>query len=233
MNNLIKNKFFLSIGLNQINFTALNENKKILLEKKLLTNDLTLDQNFENLEKFLHKNIFDLEKKLNNYIKEVDLIINYDDFLSIDVSTIDNLNNSINQSINISNLLVNIKDNVINNMQGYDLVHMVINKFIIDGKDYSSIPNENDYDNILLEIKFVCLNNSIQRSLKKIFSKYEILIKNISCYEYVNHFNNSGTDNIFNLSDKLKNGLNPKEILLINKSPKNLGFFEKFFNSFS
>ena len=233
MNNLKNDKYFLLIGLNQINFTVLNENKKIILEKKVLTNDLSLNQNFENLENFLHQNIFDLEKKLNNYIKEIDLIIDYNDFISVDISTIDNFNNNIDQSINISNSLMNIKDNVINNMHGYNLVHMLINKFIIDGKEYSSIPKENDYESGLFEIRFVCLKSNILKNLKKIFSRYEILVKNVSCFEYVKNYNNSETDNIFDLSDKLRKGLNPQEILLTNKSSKNLSFFEKFFNFFS
>ena len=233
MNNLKNDKYFLLIGLNQINFTVLNENKKIILEKKVLTNDLSLNQNFENLENFLHQNIFDLEKKLNNYIKEIDLIIDYNDFISVDISTIDNFNNNIDQSINISNSLMNIKDNVINNMHGYNLVHMLINKFIIDGKEYYSIPKENDYESGLFEIRFVCLKSNILKNLKKIFSRYEILVKNVSCFEYVKNYNNSETDNIFDLSDKLRKGLNPQEILLTNKSSKNLSFFEKFFNFFS
>ena len=69
--------------------------------------------------------------------------------------------------------------------------------------------------------------------LKKIFSKYGILIKNFSCYEYVNNFKKSEEDNIFDLADKLRNGLNKKEILFINRPLKNNGFFEKFFNFFN
>ena len=233
MNDLKKNKFFLLIGLTQIKFIALNENKKILLEKKLLINDLTLNQNFKTLEVFLHKNIFDLESKLNDHIKEVDLIINYDDFLTVDVSTVNFLKNNTIESKKISNFLINIKDNVISNIHDYDLTHMLINKFIIDGKQYSSLPDKNDCDNTLLEIRFVCLKKNILQSLKKIFSKYEVLVKNISSYDYVNNFKGSQVDNIFDLSDKLRNGLNHKEILLIDKSTKNLGFFEKFFNFFS
>jgi len=227
-----KKKFFLLISLDQINFVVLSEDRKILLEKKSLVNDFTVNQNFKTLEEFLHQNIFDLEKKINNYIKEIDLIINYDDFLTLNVSTIHNFNIN-DQLINNSNFFVNIKDNVINNMHDYDLVHMLINKFIIDGIEHSTIPKKNDYDKIFLEIRFVCLKKYISQSLKKIFSKYEISIKNISCYEYVKNFKNSDTDNIFDLSDKLRNGLNQKEILLIDKSHKRLGFFERFFNFFS
>lgn len=233
MDNLKRNKFFLLIGFKIIKFTALNENKKILLEKKVLIKDLTLNENFETLEEFLHQNIFNLEKKLNDHIKEIDLIIDYDDFLTLDVSTIHNFNNNVNHSNNTSNFFITIKDNVINNMQGYELIHMIINKFIVNGKEYSSLPNENNYDNTLLEIRFVCLKSNIAQSLKTIFSKYEISIKNISCYEYVNSFKDSKADNIFDLSDKLRSGFNQKEILLINKSAKKLGFFERFFNFFS
>ena len=233
MDDIKKNRFFLIIGLKKIKFTALKENNKILLEKQVFMNDLSLNENFETLHKFLGQNIFDLEKKLNNHIKEIDLLINYDDFITVDVSTIHNFNNNPNHSDNISNFLINIKDNVIKNMQGYDLIHMIINKFIIDGKEYSSMPDNIDYNNILLEIRFICLKNNILLSLKKIFSKYEIFVKNISYYKYVSHFKGSKTDNIFDLADKLKNGLNQNEILFITKSRKNIGFFEKFFNFFS
>ena len=110
---------------------------------------------------------------------------------------------------------------------------MIINKFIIDGKEYSSIPKDNLHNNIIFEIRFLCLKKNISQSLKTIFSKYEIIIKNISSYKYVSNFKNSVTDNIFDLSDKLKNGLNHNEILLFNKPSKNKGFFEKFFDFFS
>jgi hypothetical protein len=110
---------------------------------------------------------------------------------------------------------------------------MIINKFIINGKEHSSIQNYKDYENIFFEIKFICFKSNILTDLKKIFSKYGILIKNFSCYEYVNNFKKSEEDNIFDLADKLRNGLNKKEILFINRPLKNNGFFEKFFNFFN
>ena len=236
MNNIKNNKFFLLIGLKQITFAALNESNHILLDENLLTNDLTLQENFRSLENFLDRNIFSLEKKLNYHIKEINLIINYEDFLTIDVSTINNFNNfnnNINQLDNVSNFLVNIKDSVIKDRYEYDLVHMLINKFIIDGKEFHSIPDNNSQNNILFEIKFICLKTVILKNLKTFFSKYEIFINKISCYKYVDAFKNTSADNIFDLADKLSNGHNPKEILFIKKSPKNTGFFENFFNFFN
>jgi len=133
----------------------------------------------------------------------------------------------------MSNFLINIKNDVFKDIDGFDLAHMIINKFIINGKEHLSIQNYKDHKNILFEIKFICFKSNILADLKKIFSKYGILIKNFSSYEYVNNFKKSEEDNIFDLTDKLRNGLNKKEILFINKPMKNNGFFEKFFNFFN
>ena len=233
MNDLKKNKFFLLIGLKQITFAALNEFNKIILIKELLADSLSLEENFKVLQNFLDQNIFNIEKEINNHIKEIDLIINYEDFFTIDVSTVNDSNNYIEHPEKFSNFLVNIKNNVIKDTLGFDLIHMIISKFIIDEKEYFSIPKDNDCNNINFEIRFVCLKSNVSQSLKKILSKYEITIKNISSYTYVKNFIKSEVDNIFDISDKLRDGLNQKEVIFINKPPKNNGFFEKFFNFFS
>lgn len=231
MDDIKKNKFFLLIGLKLIKFTVLNENNQIFLNKEFYANDSNPEENLVTLKNFLEHNVLDLEKKLNLHIKEVDLIINYDDFLEVKASTIHNFGN-YDQFNSASNLLINMKDNVIKGESGYDLTHMIINKFIIDGKEYLSMPSDRQYENMLLEIKFICLKSDILQNIKKIFSKYEILINNVSSYKYVKQFKNSDLNNIYDLAYKLKNGFNQKEILFVNKSSKNIGFFEKFFNLF-
>ena len=228
-----KNKFFLLIGLKQIRFSAFNEINEILIDKKFLTNDYTLQENFLSLENFLDQNILNLEKTLNCYINEIDLIIDYDDFLTVDVSTIHKYNNNFGQSNNDPNFLVNIKDNVIKDKTNYDLTHMLINKYIINGEEYLSIPSKNNDSNILLEIRFILFKSIVLKRLKILLSKYEILIKNFFCYEYVSKFKKTEIDNIFIMADKLGMGYNKNEIFFINKSSKNKGFFEKFFNYFN
>ena len=52
-------------------------------------------------------------------------------------------------------------------------------------------------------------------------------------YDYVKSFKGSDRGNIFDVAEKLLNGMNKNEILLINKISKNRGFFEKFFDFFN
>ena len=233
MGNAKKKIFFLLIRSQQFILSALNEQNEILFNKELLVDDTNLEENFKALEKFLDENIFELEEKFNYYIEDINLIVDYKEFITIDVSTIYNFNNSYNQSNSSLSNLANIKDNVLKNMNDYNLIHMVINKFIIDKEEYSSIPNDNNYKNIFLEISFICLKKDIVQNLQKIFSKYEISIKNISYFDYVNSFKKLETDNIIALANNLINGHNPKEVSFIQKPYENVGFFEKFFKLFN
>lgn len=233
MDNLKKIKFFLLIRSQQLVLSALKENNEILFNRKLLLDNLDLEESFGELEKFLEDNIFELEKKFDYYIKDINLVIDSKEFITIDVSTIYNFSNLENKIDGSLSNLTNIRDNVLKNMNDYNLIHMIINKFIIDKKEYSTIPNDNSYNNIFLEISFICLKKEISQKLQKIFSKYEIYIKNISYFSYVNLFKKCDTDEIFALTNKLINGYNPKEVSFIKKPQENVGFFEKFFKLFN
>ena len=232
MENINKNRFFLLISPNFIKFSALNLENKILYQIDTKCNDKSLNESYTSLEKFLEKNIIDLEKKFNFYIEDINLIIDLDDFISIDISTIHNFNYLNEKKNGSSNYLVNIKDNVVKTMNNHSLIHMMINKFIIDGKEYNSVPNKIEKQNIYLEIKFLFLKNDIIHNLKKVFSKYEISVKDILNFNYVCSFISSMSENVFELASKLKDGLNHKEILFLKKPIKNNGFFERFFNFF-
>lgn len=232
MNNRNKNKFFILISPKKITLAVLNENNEIIFDKNLFADEKTYFIDFDDLKKFLDQNIIFLEKKFSQYIEDINLLIDHNDFVTVDVSSIYNFEGKLNQFSNSSNYLVLINDYVIKNTSNHNLIHMIINKFIIDGKEYLSIPDNSDFKNIFFEIKFIFLKTSTIQQLKKIFAKYEISIKNISYYNYVKDFKINYSDNLFGLTNKLLNGLNPKEISFKKRSYQKQSFFEKFFNFF-
>ena len=95
------------------------------------------------------------------------------------------------------------------------------------------MPDKLNFDNIFLEIRFICLKKKFSQNLKKIFSKYQISVNKILNFNYVHNSKKDDERNLFIVAEKLMNGSNPNEMFLIDKSPKNKGFFEKFFNFFS
>jgi hypothetical protein len=232
MDNVEKNKYFLLLRPKKIKFVALKHKNEILFTKEILINSSTLDENFWLLENFLDQNIIEIEKNLKSHIKDLNLIIDDNNFIMIDMSSTHNFKNYFDQSKNITNSLIDLKNNLKENIIDYEIIHMLINKFIVGEKSYSSLPVGLDHENIFLEIRFICLKINIYLKFKKIFSKYQISIKNILYYEYVNTFKKSVKDNIFDVAEKMINGLNHNEVLFVNKTNKNKGFFEKFFNFF-
>ena len=233
MDNNKKYKFFLLVSLNQIKFAALNKQNEIIFMKEIKTDNSILNENLSILQKFLDQKIIEIEKNLQTYIEDICLILDDEYFLTVNVSSTQNFKNYLNQTDNISNSLNDLKNNLKKDMVNYEIIHLLINKFIIGGKNYSSIPKNLEQENIFLEIKFICLKVSTYLSLKSILSKYQITIKNILNYKYINNYLETEKDNIFDIAERLIGGLNKNEIILDNKTTKNKGFFEKFFNFFS
>ena len=230
MDNLKKN-FFLVIRPKYYELNVINEKYKTLFKEEFFINDKISENNLDELKNFLNENIFNLEKKFNLYIKDIYLIIDHYDFINIDVSLINEFRN-LPTHFNSSHDISNIKKDVLLSNNTYQLTHMTINKFIVDKKNYHTQPKNDIFKNVFLEFKFICLKKYILNSYQDILTNYQISIKSIFNYDYVNSFRTSENDSISILAYKLNNGLNPNEISFSKKYAKKLGFFEKFFKFF-
>ena len=233
MNNRLNYKYFLFISLKKISLAVLDSENKNIFSKDIIINDLSIDDNLKTFDGFLKKNIFLVEKNLGEYVKEVFLIIDYDDIFSINLSLRYDFEESQFNLNDMHKRLLNIKNHFKKSISNHEIIHMMINKYIIDNEIYSSLPVEKNFNNLCLEIKFICLQDFIIQNLKEILSKYQISVNKILCNNYLKEFNNLNNQNIFNIAENIVNGLNQNEIFIINKSSKNKGFFEKFFEFFS
>jgi len=233
MDSKLDYKYFLLVGPKKISLKVLNSKNEFLYTKERSENSLTLEENLDSLENFLKQNIFEVEKNLNNHIKDVILILDHDDFVSVDMSFKINFKETQLSKDNMTNSLIDVKNQFKKTVFDYEIIHIMINKYIIDGLDHLSLPMHNNYQNLSLEIKFICLKNDIIQKLRKILSKYQISLNKILCYSYLSKLNSYEDENIFIIADKVINGFNQNEIFLVNKDIKNSGFFEKFFNIFN
>ena len=130
-------------------------------------------------------------------------------------------------------MLTDIKDLFIENYNQHKLIHMIVNKYIIDGVSYSSLQSQTSNDEICLEIKLISLSNLIILEIEKILKKYQIQVNDYLEKGYVKDFFLDKQLDIPQMAHKLKNGMNKNEIQITSKSSKKLGFFEKFFQLFS
>ncbi len=226
-------KFFFIIHPKFYALHIICDDNEILYEKKLFHDGLDFDNNLTNLKKFLDDNIFKIEKKFNLYVNDIYLIIDDKDLINIDVSLIKDFEYLSSDFKYIQSDLQNIKDSVLKSNFDFELVHMVINKFIADKNEYFELPDSINEKNLFLEIRLICLKKERLFNFKKLFLKYQISIKKILNYKYIDSFKTDQMINTSLIASRLINGMNKNEINFIKRRSKNIGFFEKFFKFFS
>ncbi len=206
---------------------------KILFKEEKLLDDHNEDSNLKKLDNFLAKNILKIEKILKNFVKDVYIILDDKEFLPIEISIKkDHNGNSISQE-NLINPLNVLKNLCQFSFKDKKIIHMLIENYQIDGKDYSFLPENLKCNNFSLDIKFICLSKNLIEHYESILKRYHILVNQILNAEYIEQFQDQQNPNIYTTASRIISGFNNNEISLVNKTLKSKGFFEKFFDLFS
>ena len=206
---------------------------KILFKEEKLLDQHNEDSNLKKLDNFLAKNIFKIEKILKNFVKDVYIILDDKEFLPIEISIKkDHNGNSISQE-NLINPLNVLKNLCQFSFKDKKIIHMLIENYQIDGKDYSFLPENLKCNNFSLDIKFICLSKNLIEHYESVLKRYHILVNQILNAEYIEQFQDQQNPNIYTTASRIISGFNNNEISLVNKTLKSKGFFEKFFDFFS
>ena len=222
----ISNKKFIICVIHNISLET------IYLDQKLLNEDND-SLNFKKLNEFLEKNIFKIEKILKNFIKNINLILDSEEFFSVNLSVKKNNNGNYIDSNTLIHPLDDLKKSCQSNFLEKKIIHILIENYLIDNKKYFSLPKKLKCSFFCLDVKFICLSKKFINDLEVVLKKYHILVNQILCASYVENFIDENHQNIFSTASRIKSGLNDNEVLLVSKTTKNKGFFEKFFDFFS
>ena len=185
------------------------------------------------LSKFLDDNIYKIEKKIKNFIRNIILIIEDDKILEIGISLKKKIYEKNENQKQLENSLVEVKDIFKENYQDLLIMHMVIvekeNNFLLNNAN-----NNDDY--LFLEVNFISIPNKFTFYFDKLLENHQINIKRYMSGDYIKSFfdiESKESMELFVMANKLNDGLNKNEVQLISKSKENRGFFEKFFQLFS
>ena len=129
--------------------------------------------------------------------------------------------------------MFDLKNELIKTINENDIVHIKIDKFLINDKEHQFLPDELIFNDICTEVRFICLPKKIVKTIEKILSEYQITVNKIFSYNYLNSSKSSQNDSIIKIAEDVLNRVNPNEVFLVNKNQKKQGFFEKFFDFFS
>ena len=208
------------------------QNLENLYQNEIIV-DNKIDLDLVLVDKFLEQNVYQIEKVLNNFVENISLILNTNKFLTVRFSLKkSNYGNLITRE-KLSYLLSEAKVECKKTIGDRNIIHMLINNYLIDNKSYSSFPENLKCDYFSLDISFICLSKNHILNLENVLKKYQISVNNILNFDYVNSFLNESQNNLYRMSMQINDGYNENEVLIVPKKRKNRGFFERFFNFFN
>ena len=206
--------------------------KNIYKEELNIDNDTnSIDYNL--LSNFLDQNIFQIEKLIGNFLRNIVLIIENDQILNFSLGVKKkNYGEKINKNY-LESSLAELKDLFKENYYDNKIIHFIINRYIIDGVNCTSFDQEIDADQMCIEVCFISAPNILIKEISKVLEKYQIKIDCLFEKKYIkNLFEGQLLDESI-IAFKVQSGYNQNEIALVPKSDKKTGFFEKFFQLFS
>jgi cell division ATPase FtsA len=203
------------------------------LIKEIFIDDYSINNIYYSLEKFLKDNIFKIEKDLKNFIKKINLIIKSENFSPMQLSLKQNNNDNTISQQSLNYLLNEAKNQCKKSMKQKKIIHMIIDNYLIDNKNFAHLPEQMKCHSFSLDISFICLQLNVIEKFEKILKKYQISLNQILDANYIESFFNKEDIDIFNMGNKIINGVNRNEVKIINKKITKSGLFERFFNLFS
>lgn len=220
--------------LNLAAFNKLNSQLEYYKEqsyKSYINSDQEL--NFDELQKLVEKNIIEMEKSIDEFVKDIYLIIETPQTMSIQLSVIKN-----NEGKNITKqdalyLIQDAKQQILKSHLDIRILHIIVENYIFDDVEYKFLPLEKNCKKFSIDVKFICFPKNLLKNFEQLFLKQQIFINQFICLNYVKTFNSKDNEkNICELAKDIVKGVNKQEVVSIPKIIKKTGFFEKLFHFF-
>tara|TARA_B100001057_G_C22747586_1_gene910415 strand:+ start:580 stop:1284 length:705 start_codon:yes stop_codon:yes gene_type:complete len=213
---------------------SVNQKKNFenIYQKEVLINNKTNQLQYEEIDNFLSQNIFSIEKILKDFIKKINLIIESEEFFPIQISfKRSNYGETISPKI-LNYLLNEAKHQCKKTSAGKKIIHMLIDNYLVDNNSYSYLPTKIKCKSFSLDLSIICLSDDLIKNLEKILRNYQISLNHILSAKYLLKFFNESDLDIFNMADKIIDGINKNEVKIISKINGKKGIFERFFDLF-
>ena len=232
MNEILEFETYLSISQNKFGIYLFDNKNRNNLYAKEITFEKTDFINHSHLKQFLDENIFRIEKLVGKFIENIYIIIDYKNILNTHIGIKQKNYQPSKSNVYLKSSITNAKDLFKENYPNEKIMHIIINNYFIDGKNYTYLEDNLEYRQLNLVIQFKSISNEIIHNLTKLLQNYQINIIKFIDGNYVKNFFNKDIE-ISEMAFDILNGCNVNEVMVVQKNPKKLGFFEKFFQLFS
>ncbi len=224
---------FLSLSSKKFVILTNSETNENLYEKEFVFENDSKKLDLKTLDSFLNENIFKIEKKLNDFVKNIFLIIDCDEFFTVNLSIKKNNYGGLITNDNLSYILNEARDQCLDTLKDKRIIHVLIDNYLVDDKKYSNLPQDLRCKYFSLDIRFLCLPENYLKNLEKIIFKYQIVINKLISMRYLKAIFPDENMKLTEMVSKVNEGYNLNEVVLTSKKVKNMSFFERFFHFFT
>ena len=234
MNEEIIFEAYLSISQNKFEIYLLDKKNlnNIYKEEVKIKNDSNqIDYNL--LSNFLDKNIFKIEKLIGKFLKNIIVIIENTNILNFSIGMKKKNYDALINKKSLESALTELKGIFKENYQNNKIMHIVINRYLIDGVNISSFDEQINGNDVYIEVNFISAPQFLIREINNILEKYQIKTDQYLDKNYILSVFKGNPLSLSVVAFKIKNGQNENEVTLIPKSIEKKGLFEKFFQLFS
>ena len=194
----------------------------------------TLDDNLNLivLSKFILEKVKDFEKEVGRLIEKV-YVITDAKYNKFSLSLKNKYDSDKIKETDVVRLISDAKQQISRNNKDFVILHLLVDKYIVDGEEYLEFPENRSYKEFIIEISFITVQNSTVKTLNKIFKDCNIEVKKIISHQYSSSFAEKSDISPCIAGKKVIDGINPSEVMTHNLYTKKQGLFEKMFNFFS
>ena len=194
----------------------------------------TLDDNLNLivLSKFILEKVKDFEKDVGRFIEKVYVITDAKNN-KFSLSLKNKYDSDKIKETDIVRLISDAKQQISRNNKDFVILHLLVDKYIVDGEEYLEFPENKSYKEFIIEISFITVQNSTVKTLNKMLKDCNIEIKKIISHQYSSRFAEKSDTSPCIAGKKVIDGINTSEVIMHNLYTRKLGLFEKIFNFFS
>ena len=183
-----QNFYFAIVGQNfHFNYFSPKDYRSSYQKKYLMPDTLGNNLNLIILTKFISEKIKDFEKNVGSFIEKVNLVTDarYDQF---SLSLKNKYDSGKIKETDVVRLITDAKQQIIRNNKDSVILHLIVDKYIVDGEEYLEFPENISYKEFIVEVSFITVQNSIVKILNKIFKDCNIEVKKIISHQYSSRF---------------------------------------------
>ena len=234
---MIKNNkifVFLEFKNLKIIFTACNSN----YENKY-SNSIALDfssrESLENLSNIIRDNIIKIEKKIGEFVNEINIILDLNKSINIKLNIFKKKENLEVTHEDIKYLIQDARQQIIEQNKNLTILHIVLENFYINKIKKTEISKNFSAEDFSIILNFICYPSEDILNFKNLLKKNQIKVNKFICSKYLESILEKDLPEELQISRagiKTIMGMNQNEVQIVPKTIKKHPFFERLFKFF-